>query len=157
MRSETEIRELKGKLDKLTGFIADFGSQSENKKADMTYANDTSDALSWLLGEISTEHFEGDGYLGSANLQQVAEEISKRTGKKLQDYQLPTREEVEATARLLGLAMKCPECGAAMAYIERYDKKGYPPFADDINVLKCDGKSWWACKNPECRDGRQNK
>ena len=85
MRSETETRKLKEKIDKLTGFIADFGSQSEYKKADMTYANDTSDALSWVLGEISTEHFEGESYLGLANLQQVAEGIEKRTGKKLQD------------------------------------------------------------------------
>lgn len=88
MRSETETRELKEKIDKLTGFIADFGSQSEYKKAEYytTYANSTCDFLSWLLGEISTETFEGETFLGLANLQQVAEGIEKRTGKKLQDY-----------------------------------------------------------------------
>ncbi len=87
MRSETEIRELKGKIDKLTGFIAELALQGEYKKADMTYADDTSDALSWVLGEISTGHFEGESYLGLANLQQVAKGIEKRTGRKLQDYQ----------------------------------------------------------------------
>jgi hypothetical protein len=86
MRSETETRELKEKIDKLTGFITDFGSQGEYKKAAMTYACNASDTLSWLLGEISTEDFEGEVYLGVANMQQIAEGIEERKGKKLQDY-----------------------------------------------------------------------
>ncbi len=89
MRSETEIRELKGKLDKLTGFIADFCPSSEYKKITYytAYANNACDFLSWLLGEISTERFEGENYLGVAKMQQIAEGIEKRTGKKLENYQ----------------------------------------------------------------------
>jgi len=87
MRNEKEVQELKEKLEKLTGFIADFGLSKELDKADMTFANDVCDALGWVLGEISTENFESDSYLNLVNLQQVAKEIEKRTGKKLQDYE----------------------------------------------------------------------
>ncbi|MFC1787534.1 hypothetical protein ACFLY8_05865 [Halobacteriota archaeon] len=87
MRSETEIRKFMERLDKLTGFIADFGDDDEFEKDEITYACDASDTLSWLLGEISTEAFEGEDYLRVAIMQQIAEEIEKRTGKKLQDYQ----------------------------------------------------------------------
>lgn len=90
MRSETEVREIKLKLDKLTGFIGDLCTPEEFQKFELytSYANDACDFFSWLLEEISTDDFESETYLGLGYIQKIAESIENRTGKKLQDYQI---------------------------------------------------------------------
>jgi hypothetical protein len=87
MRGEREIAELKDKLEKMTGFIADYGSEEEFNNKDVSYACDVIDALDWVLGLISTEHFLSDSYLNLAGLQKLVKEVEKRAGKKLQMYE----------------------------------------------------------------------
>lgn len=87
IRNEKEIKELKEELSKLTGFIADFGTDKEFQSSEMPFANDVVDALSWVLNEISTENFRSKAYLNIAALKEVAKGIERRTGKKLEDYE----------------------------------------------------------------------
>lgn len=87
VRNEREIKELEEELSKITGFIADFGTDREFNDEDVKFSNDVTDALSWVLEEISTEHFRSNAYLNIANLKKLAEKIEKRTGRKLEDYE----------------------------------------------------------------------
>jgi len=87
IKTEKEIRELKEELSKLTGFIADFGTDEEFQSSEMPFANDVVDAFSWVLNEISTENFRSKAYLDIVALKEVAKGIERRTGKKLEDYE----------------------------------------------------------------------
>lgn len=87
MRSEQELQQLKQELDKLTGFIADFGTQEEFEADGVTFSNDVSDAIAWALKETSTEHFRSDLYLNMDNLQTIAKRIEQRTKRRLEDYE----------------------------------------------------------------------
>ncbi len=87
MRSKQELQQLKQELDRLTGFIADFGTQEEFESDGVTFGNDLSDAIAWVLGEISTEDLRSDAYLNMAGLEVIARKIEQRTGKKLEDYE----------------------------------------------------------------------
>lgn len=87
MRTEQELQQLKQELDQLTGFIADFGTQEEFEADGVTFSNDVSDTISWVLKETSTEHFRSSLYLNIDNLQAIAKHIEQRTGKRLEDYE----------------------------------------------------------------------
>jgi len=84
IRNEKEIKE---ELSKLTGFVADFGTDKDFQSSEMPFANDVVDALSWVLDEISTQNFRSEAYLNIAALKEVANEIERRTGKVLEDYE----------------------------------------------------------------------
>lgn len=83
MRSQQEIRELMEKLEKLTGFIGEFGSLKELYNKDVQFACNASDVLSWVLGEITSERFISDAYVNFAHLEEIALMVERRTGKKL--------------------------------------------------------------------------
>lgn len=87
MRSEQKIRELVDELSKLTGFIADFGTEEEFQTDDHKFCCNVSDALYWVSGEIPTENFRSFAYLNLAELKEVAKGIEARTGKKLEEYE----------------------------------------------------------------------
>ncbi len=87
MKSEQEIKELAEELSKLTGFIADFGTEEEFQTDDHKFCCNVYDALYWVLGEISTKRFRSDVYLNLADLKEIARGIEARTGKKLQEYE----------------------------------------------------------------------
>lgn len=87
MRSEKEIRELSEELEKLTGFISEFGTEEEFKNEDVTFSNNVFDAFLWVLEETSTEDFRGDTYLNITKLKRAAQNIESRTGKKLENYE----------------------------------------------------------------------
>ncbi len=87
MRSEQEIQQLKDGLDKLTGFIADYGPNDCLDKDEMTFANDMCDALSWVLEEISTEDLRGDQYLNIASLMVMSKQIEQQDGVTLDEYE----------------------------------------------------------------------
>ena len=74
------IKELKEELDKITGFIGEYGIAQE-RDTDYTYACNISDGLSWVLGEISTKRFRSDAYLDLAKLKRMVTEIEQRTRK----------------------------------------------------------------------------
>ena len=86
VRSEIEIKELKDKLDQLTGFIYDYGSDEDVNHKELDFACNLSDALSWVLEEIPTDNFKSDNYLDIENLKIIANNIENRTGNKLDDY-----------------------------------------------------------------------
>ena len=84
MRSEEEVRKLKEELEKITGFISEFGTDEELEN--IVFACDVVDALSWVLGEITTEQFLSDSYLNMEKLKRITREIEKRTGKKFEEW-----------------------------------------------------------------------
>jgi|GEM_PF-1463505 len=86
MRSEEEVKELEEEISKLTGFIGDFGTEKEFESEDFKFSCNVSDALSWVLEEIATDHFRSDAYLNINNLKKVVKNIEKRSGKRLEDY-----------------------------------------------------------------------
>ncbi len=86
MRSKRELQELKEELERLTCFIADFGTQKDFENEDTTFSSNVTDALSWVLEEIATEHFQSDAYLNLTKLHTIAKHIEQRTGNKLKDY-----------------------------------------------------------------------
>lgn len=88
MRSEQEIKELAAELSKLTGFIAESGDRNELDKKDWAFSCNVGDALSWVVEEITTEHFTSDAYLNLEVLRQIAFKIEVQSGKKLEDYKL---------------------------------------------------------------------
>ena len=92
MRSEEEVRKLKEELERITSFISEFGTDEEFEGIE--FACDVIDALSWVLGEITTEQFLSDSYLNMEKLKRIIREIEKRTGKKLEEWLI--REEVLA-------------------------------------------------------------
>lgn len=87
MQSEQEVKELKEELSKLTGFISEFGSTPEFQNKDVRFSCDVCDVLSWVLKEISTEHFKSDSYINLDKLKHIARAIEVKTGKKLNDYE----------------------------------------------------------------------
>jgi len=61
MKSEKEIKDVQNLLSKLTGFIADHGSDEEQRHRDFEYACNIDDVLSWILMDvITTESFLND-------------------------------------------------------------------------------------------------
>lgn len=80
------IRELKEELEKITGFIGEYGTEEENKDNEFLFACNICDGLSWVLGEISTEGFKSDAYLDLAKLKIMVTEIEQRTGKIFSHY-----------------------------------------------------------------------
>jgi hypothetical protein len=86
MINEIEIKSLKECLEQLTGYIAEYGSEKEYGSDTMTFANNVCDALSWVLEEISSDHFKTDAYLNILGLEEVAQQIESRTQKKLSEY-----------------------------------------------------------------------
>ncbi len=83
MRTETEIANLKGELDRLVGFIWDHGTPKQTEDSKMSFASDTVDVLSWVTGVIESESFLSTDYLGLDHLRKIARAIEKRTGNKL--------------------------------------------------------------------------
>ena len=83
MRNQQKIREIMEKLEKLTGFIAEFGSLKELYNKDVQFSCNASDALSWVLGEITSERFISDAYVNFTHLREIDLMIERRTGKKL--------------------------------------------------------------------------
>ena len=86
MRNPQEVIELKEELSKLTAFITDYGLEEEFRDKDVQFSCDITDALSWVLEEISSEDFRSDSYINFPHLKEIASTIEKRTGNKLQDY-----------------------------------------------------------------------
>lgn len=84
MKNQQEVRELMEKLSKLTGFIAEFGTLKELYNKDVQFSCNASDALSWVLGEITSEVFVSDAYVNFTHLREIALMIERRTGKKLE-------------------------------------------------------------------------
>ncbi|MEE9599835.1 MAG: hypothetical protein V3V66_05175 [Anaerolineales bacterium] len=87
MKAEHEIITLKEQLERLTGFIADNGTDKEFENESVKYSNDVCDALYWVLGEITTEDFQSGAYLDIPNLEVIAKNIEERSGKKKADYE----------------------------------------------------------------------
>ncbi|MBA7495858.1 hypothetical protein ES702_06454 [subsurface metagenome] len=87
MRSEAEIKRLGMELSHLTGFIGELGDNKEFKNKSFDFACNVHDAISWVLGEITTEHFVGDGYIDIAKLKTIASNIEARTGQSLAYYE----------------------------------------------------------------------
>lgn len=85
MRNQQEIRELKEKLEKLTGFIGEFGTRKELYNKDVQFSCNASDAFSWILGEITSERFISDAYVNFKHLEEIAFMVERRIGKKLED------------------------------------------------------------------------
>ena len=86
MRKLQEVIELKEELSKLTAFIGDFGLEEEFGDKDVQFSCNITDGLSWVLEEISSEHFRSDSYVNLQHLKKIASTIEKRTGNKFQDY-----------------------------------------------------------------------
>ena len=72
------IKELNEELEKIVFFISEHGTKTETKDDDFIYACNVSDALSWVLGEESTERFRSDAYLNLAKLKRMVTEIEQR-------------------------------------------------------------------------------
>lgn len=86
MRSERELKEVEAKLNKLTGFIAEFGQNDEVATRSLGFAYDVNNTIKWVLGEITTEQFTSDAYLDVAMLRAIVANIELRTGQILEDY-----------------------------------------------------------------------
>ena len=84
MRSEQEIRELREKLSKISGFVSEFGSLKELYNKDVQFASVAADVLSWVLGNITNGRLTSD-YMNLKHLEEIALQIERRTGKKLED------------------------------------------------------------------------
>ena len=82
MRNKNEIQEFKQKLEMLTGFIADYGTDQEYQEKCLSFILDVQDALSWVMEEIETEQFRSENYLHLDKLHAIAKKIEQRTGKK---------------------------------------------------------------------------
>ena len=80
------IKELKEELERITGFIGEYGTEEENKEHEFSFACNICDGLDWILGEISTEGFKSDAYLDLAKLKIMVTEIEQRTGKNFSHY-----------------------------------------------------------------------
>ncbi len=60
VRNLQEVRELKELLERITGFIADYGEDEYLDDPDFKYACNVADALAWVLGEIDTGEFTAE-------------------------------------------------------------------------------------------------
>lgn len=78
MIDEVEIRGLQSRLEKFSDFIADYGSDNEFNNDAMEFANNICDALSWVIGEISTDDFKSEAYLNMLELETVANNIEDK-------------------------------------------------------------------------------
>jgi len=87
MRDEREIRGLSKELEKITGFIGESGTKVELEDVDVVFACNVSDALWWVLEEISTKGFRSERYLNMTNLKRIVGEIERRTGRGLEGYE----------------------------------------------------------------------
>ncbi|MBA7475502.1 hypothetical protein ES707_10873 [subsurface metagenome] len=86
MRTEQEVKDLVKELEKLTGFIGENGLPEQVGTKDYLFSCNVCDALTWVLGEIETDHFKSDAYINLERLRDTAGEIETATGKKLKDY-----------------------------------------------------------------------
>jgi len=66
MQQEQEVRKLMDELEKLTGFISEYGTGQEFEQDPLPFAMNVCDALSWAVGDVTTEGFMSDGYLKHA-------------------------------------------------------------------------------------------
>lgn len=85
MRTELELRKLEAQLSRLTQFIAGTGNDREFKNKDFDFACNAQDTISWVLGEVTTEHFTGEGFIDIDTLQKIAYKIEIRTGVMMDD------------------------------------------------------------------------
>lgn len=83
MITEPELKELAEQLSKLTGYIADSGTDGELHDKDVQYACNVCDVLDWVLGEITTDHFLSSSYLDIRRLKHIAKAIEIRTQRSL--------------------------------------------------------------------------
>jgi len=88
MRTEKEIRDLKAKLNKLSGYIVDVGKFDPTALKDLIFINDLSDAFSWVLEEILDKHFSTAGFIDLDGLERIAQGIEKRTGIPFASYKI---------------------------------------------------------------------
>ncbi|MHC1625835.1 MAG: hypothetical protein ACXQTN_00620 [Methanoculleaceae archaeon] len=102
MRSEEEVRKLRDELEEITDFIAEYGTDEDLEA--IGFACDVSDALNWVLGEITTEHFLSDSYLDMGKLKRIIGKIEKRTGIKFEERLV--REEDRNGAKEVGEAIR---------------------------------------------------
>ena len=86
MRSPQEVRELKELLERITGFIADYGGEQYLDDPNFKYACDVADTLAWVLGEIDTYKFTSPNYLNLDRLMAMVKEIEKKRGVKFSEY-----------------------------------------------------------------------
>lgn len=86
MRGEKGIRQLKEELEQLVNFVEEFGTEEESESAELDFANDVLDTISWVLAEISDKEFRDDPYLNMPHLREIVKKIEERTGQKLEDY-----------------------------------------------------------------------
>ncbi len=87
MRNEQEIRALKEELARLNGFIGEHGSAKQFGNRDYLFSRIICHALSWFLGEISTDQFRSDTHINIERLYEQIRAIETTTGKKLTDYE----------------------------------------------------------------------
>ena len=86
MKAENDIQELKSELLQIIGFIEDYGTKEEAESAEVEFAGDVVDTLSWIVEEMSNEEFRDDPYLNMPQLRKTVKNIEERTGEKLQDH-----------------------------------------------------------------------
>jgi len=86
VRNLQEVRELKELLERITGFIADYGGEQYLDDPDFKYACDVADALAWVLGEIDTYKFTSPNYLNLDRLMAMVKEIEMKRGVKFSEY-----------------------------------------------------------------------
>jgi hypothetical protein len=86
VRNLQEVRELKELLERITGFIADYGGEQYLDDPAFKYACDVADALAWVLGEIDTGKFTGPDYLNLDKLMTIVKEIEEKRGAKFGEY-----------------------------------------------------------------------
>ena len=87
MRSETELRALIKRIDKLTAFVSEFGPTVKFAPDALKGYSELcgmSDGLSWVLDELPIEEIESGAI---ADLMQWAKIIEERSGEKLNDYE----------------------------------------------------------------------
>ena len=87
MREEREIRELEEELDRLTGFVGEYGPEGILQDKDFVFLCTVVDIFGWVLGEVTTEHFRSDAYLNMDKAKGMVKEIEKRTARRLEDYE----------------------------------------------------------------------
>jgi len=82
---ENELRKIKDELERITGFIAEYGTKKDLCE-EWEYACNVCDVLSWILGGISTEDFLSEDYLNINKLREIVKQIESRTGQKFENY-----------------------------------------------------------------------
>jgi hypothetical protein len=72
MRKEREIRELEQELERLVGFVGEYGPEGILQDKDFIFLCNVGDVLGWVLRKIATEGFRGDAYLNMDKLRRIA-------------------------------------------------------------------------------------